>query len=144
MQDMGAAGITSSSVELASKGNVGVLINLDKVPLRQPLSAYEILLSESQERMLAVIDEKNNLKVKEILQKWQIDYEVIGEITNNKRVVFESNNKKVVDLPVDIIVDDAPEYDREFYMPRTRKGKDFDFSNIQLEDIINPLLSNLN
>ena len=89
MQDMGAAGITSSSVEMASKGNVGVLINLDKVPLRQPLSAYEILLSESQERMLAVIDEKNNLKVKEILQKWQIDYEVIGEITDNKRVVFE-------------------------------------------------------
>ena len=124
---MGAAGLTSSSVEMASKGNVGVLINLDKVPLRQPLSAYEILLSESQERMLAVIDEKNNLKVKEILQKWQIDYEVIGEITNNKRVVFESNNKKVVDLPVDIIVDDAPEYDREFYMPRKRKGKDFDF-----------------
>ena len=144
MQDMGAAGITSSSVEMASKGNVGVLINLDKVPLRQPLSAYEILLSESQERMLAVIDEKNNLKVKEILQKWQIDYEVIGEITNNKRVVFESNNKKVVDLPVDIIVDDAPEYDREFYMPRKRKGKDFDFSNIKLEDIINTLLSNLN
>ena len=144
MQDMGAAGITSSSVEMASKGNVGVLINLDKVPLRQPLSAYEILLSESQERMLAVIDEKNNLKVKEILQKWQIDYEVIGEITNNKRVVFESNNKKVVDLPVDIIVDDAPEYDREFYMPRKRKGKDFNFSNIKLEDIINTLLSNLN
>ena len=144
MQDMGAAGITSSSVEMASKGNVGVLINLDKVPLRQPLSAYEILLSESQERMLAVIDEKNNLKVKEILQKWQIDYEVIGEITNSKRVVFESNNKKVVDLPVDIIVDDAPEYDREFYMPRKRKGKDFDFSNIKLEDIINTLLSNLN
>ena len=144
MQDMGAAGITSSSVEMASKGNVGVLINLDKVPLRQPLSAYEILLSESQERMLAVIDEKNNLKVKEILQKWQIDYEVIGEITNNKRVVFESNNKKVVDLPVDIIVDDAPEYDREFYMPRKRQGKDFDFSNIKLEDIINTLLSNLN
>ncbi len=144
MQDMGAAGITSSSVEMASKGNVGVLINLDKVPLRQPLSAYEILLSESQERMLAVIDEKNNLKVKEILHKWQIDYEVIGEITNNKRVVFESNNKKVVDLPVDIIVDDAPEYDREFYMPRKRKVKDFDFSNIKLEDIINTLLSNLN
>ena len=120
MQDMGAAGITSSSVEMASKGNVGVLINLDKVPLRQPLSAYEILLSESQERMLAVIDEKNNLKVKEILQKWQIDYEVIGEITNNKRVVFESNNKKVVDLPVDIIVDDAPEYYREFYMTSKR------------------------
>jgi phosphoribosylformylglycinamidine (FGAM) synthase-like enzyme len=73
---------------------------------------------------LAVIDEKNNLKVKEILLKWQIDYEVIGEITNNKRVVFESNNEKVVDLPVDIIVDDAPEYDREFYKERKRKGKD--------------------
>ncbi len=144
MQDMGAAGITSSSVEMASKGNVGVYINLDKVPLRQPLSAYEILLSESQERMLAVIDKKNNHKVREILQKWQIDYEVIGEITDTKRVVFESNNKKVVDLPVEIIVDDAPEYDREFYIPRKRKNKDFDFSKIELEDMITNLLANLN
>ena len=144
MQDMGAAGITSSSVEMASKGNVGVYINLDKVPLRQPLSAYEILLSESQERMLAVIDKKNNHKVREILQKWQIDYEVIGEITDTKRVVFESNNKKVVDLPVEIIVDDAPEYDREFYIPRKRKNKDFDFSKIKLEDMIINLLTNLN
>ncbi len=144
MQDMGAAGITSSSVEMASKGNVGVYINLDKVPLRQPLSAYEILLSESQERMLAVIDKKNNHKVREILQKWQIDYEVIGEITDTKRVVFESNNKKVVDLPVEIIVDDAPEYDREFYISRKRKNKDFDFSKIKLEDMIINLLTNLN
>jgi phosphoribosylformylglycinamidine synthase II len=72
MQDMGAAGITSSSVEMASKGNVGVHINLDKVPLRQPLTPYEILLSESQERMLAVIDKDNNEKIREILKKWQI------------------------------------------------------------------------
>ena len=118
MQDMGAAGITSSSVEMASKGEVGVLINLDKIPLREPLSPYEILLSESQERMLAVIEPENNVKVKNILKKWQIDYEVIGEITDTQRVVFSSNNKNVVDLPVDIIVDDAPEYDREFYLPK--------------------------
>ena len=74
MQDMGAAGITSSSVEMASKGEVGVLINLDKIPLREPLSPYEILLSESQERMLAVIEPENNVNVKNILKKWQIDY----------------------------------------------------------------------
>ena len=73
MQDMGAAGITSSSVEMASKGNLGVEINLDKIPLREPLTPYEILLSESQERMLAVILEENNEKVKNILKKWEFD-----------------------------------------------------------------------
>ena len=144
MQDMGAAGITSSSVEMASKGNVGVLINLDKIPLRQPLSPYEILLSESQERMLAVIDKENNSKVRNILKKWQIDYEVIGEITNTKKVVFTSQNKEVVNLPVNIIVDDAPEYDREFYLPRKRSKREFDCANLTIEKMINNLLDNLN
>ena len=144
MQDMGAAGITSSSVEMASKGEVGVLINLDKIPLREPLSPYEILLSESQERMLAVIEPENNVKVKNILKKWQIDYEVIGEITDTKRVVFSSNNKNVVDLPVDIIVDDAPEYDREFYLPKKRAFNDFNLLNLDIENMIDNLFENLN
>ena len=144
MQDMGAAGITSSSVEMASKGNVGVHINLDKVPLRQPLTPYEILLSESQERMLAVIERDNNEKIKEILKKWQIDYEVIGEITNTKRVVFSSNEKIVVDLPVDIIVDDAPEYDREFSLPKKRKQRNFDTSKLNIEKMISNYMNNLN
>lgn len=144
MQDMGAAGITSSSVEMASKGEVGVLINLDKIPLREPLSPYEILLSESQERMLAVIEPENNVKVKNILKKWQIDYEVIGEITDTQRVVFSSNNKNVVDLPVDIIVDDAPEYDREFYLPKKRAFNDFNLLNLDIENMIDNLLKNLN
>jgi phosphoribosylformylglycinamidine synthase II len=144
MQDMGAAGITSSSVEMASKGNVGVHINLDKVPLRQPLTPYEILLSESQERMLAVIEKDNNEKIKEILKKWQIDYEVIGEITNTKRVVFSSNKKIVVDLPVDIIVDDAPEYDREFSLPKKREYRNFDISNLSIEKTVSNYMNNLN
>ena len=144
MQDMGAAGITSSSVEMASKGEVGVLINLDKIPLREPLSPYEILLSESQERMLAVIEPENNVKVKNILKKWQIDYEVIGEITDTQRVVFSSNNKNVVDLPVDIIVDDAPEYDREFYLPKKRAFSDFNLLNLDIENMIDNLFENLN
>ena len=144
MQDMGAAGITSSSVEMASKGNVGVHINLDKVPLRQPLTPYEILLSESQERMLAVIEKDNNEKIKKILKKWQIDYEVIGEITNTKRVVFSSNEKIVVDLPVDIIVDDAPEYDREFSIPKKRKYRNFNISNLSIEKTVSNYMNNLN
>ena len=144
MQDMGAAGITSSSVEMASKGEVGVLINLDKIPLREPLSPYEILLSESQERMLAVIEPENNVKVKNILKKWQIDYEVIGEITDTQRVVFSSNNKNVVDLPVDIIVDDAPEYDREFYLPKKRAFNDFNLLNLDIKNMIDNLFENLN
>ncbi len=144
MQDMGAAGITSSSVEMASKGEVGVLINLDKVPLRQPLTPYEILLSESQERMLAVIEKKNDKNVRKILEKWQIDYEVIGEITDTKRVVFTSQNKTVVDLPVNIIVDDAPEYDREFYIPKKRSLNNYDLSNLSIDDMVNNLLNDLN
>ena len=144
MQDMGAAGITSSSVEMASKGNVGVHINLDKVPLRQPLTPYEILLSESQERMLAVIEKDNNEKIKEILKKWQIDYEVIGEITNTKRVVFSSNEKIVVDFPEDIFVDDAPEYDREFSLPKKRKYRNFDISNLSIEKTVSNYMNNLN
>jgi phosphoribosylformylglycinamidine synthase len=129
---------------MASKGEVGVLINLDKIPLREPLSPYEILLSESQERMLAVIEPENNVKVKNILKKWQIDYEVIGEITDTQRVVFSSNNKNVVDLPVDIIVDDAPEYDREFYLPKKRAFNDFNLLNLDIENMIDNLFENLN
>ena len=144
MQDMGAAGITSSSVEMASKGNLGVEINLDKIPLREPLSAYEILLSESQERMLAVILEENDEKVKNILEKWQIDYELIGKITNTKRVIFKSEGKIVVDLPVDIIVDLAPEYDRPFNLPLKRKDKEFDLSKLNLEKCLNNILKNIN
>jgi phosphoribosylformylglycinamidine synthase len=98
MQDMGAAGITSSSVEMASKGEVGVLINLDKIPLREPLSPYEILLSESQERMLAVIEPENNVKVKNILKKWQIDYEVIGE--NYSLGICDFSNDLIINLPL--------------------------------------------
>jgi len=144
MQDMGAAGITSSSVEMASKGNVGVNINLDKVPLRQPLTPYEILLSESQERMLAVINKDDNEKIKKILKKWQIDYEVIGEVTNTKRVVFTSKEKIVVDLPVDIIVDDAPEYDREFSLPKKRKNRNFNNTSLSVDKIISNYMNNLN
>ena len=130
MQDMGAAGITSSSVEMASKGNLGVEINLDKIPLREPLTPYEILLSESQERMLAVILEENNEKVKNILKKWEIDYEVIGIITDTKKVIFKSQDKVVVDLPVDIIVDSAPEYDRPFNLPLKRKVQNLSLIHI--------------
>ena len=144
MQDMGAAGITSSSVEMASKGNVGVNINLDKVPLRQPLTPYEILLSESQERMLAVINKDDNEKIKKILKKWQIDYEVIGEVTNTKRVVFTSKEKIVVDLPVDIIVDDAPEYDREFSLPKKRKNRNFNSTSLSVDKMISNYMNNLN
>jgi len=108
------------------------------------LSAYEILLSESQERMLAVILEENDEKVKNILEKWQIDYEVIGKITNTKRVIFKSEGKIVVDLPVDIIVDLAPEYDRPFNLPLKRKDKEFDLSKLNLEKCLNNILKNIN
>ncbi len=144
MQDMGAAGITSSSVEMASKGNLGVEINLDKIPLREPLTPYEILLSESQERMLAVILEENNEKVKNILKKWEIDYEVIGKVTDTKKVIFKSKDKIVVNLPVDIIVDLAPEYDRPFNLPLKRKVQNYDFSELNLKICLDNILKNIN
>ena len=95
IQDMGAAGFTSSSFEMASKGNCGIEINLDKVPLREKnMTPYEIMLSESQERMLMVIKSGHEEKAKRIFKKWELEFSVVGRLTNSGRMVLRMNNQK--------------------------------------------------
>ena len=96
IQDMGAAGLTSSSIEMASKGNLGIEINLDKVPCRETkMTPYEIMLSESQERMLIVLENGKEELAKKIFDKWNLDFAVIGKTTNSKNIELFFNKNKL-------------------------------------------------
>jgi len=118
IQDMGAAGLTSSSFEMASKGGTGVRLNLDHVPQReQGMSAYEIMLSESQERMLMVIEPGKEEQAASVYKKWGLDAELVGEITDTGRMVIEQNGEVVGDLPIDPLALASPEYDRPWLEP---------------------------
>nr|WP_207140174.1 phosphoribosylformylglycinamidine synthase subunit PurL [Rhodovibrio salinarum] len=113
IQDMGAAGLTSSSFEMASKGGSGVALNLDHVPVREDgMSAYEIMLSESQERMLMVLKPGREAEAKAIFDKWDLDFAVVGELTDTGRMVIQKGGEQVCDLPIDPLAEAAPEYDR--------------------------------
>ena len=113
IQDMGAAGLTSSSVEMASKGGLGMEIDLDLVPVREEnMSAYEIMLSESQERMLMVIDPSQAETARAIFEKWDLDFMPIGKVTDTDRLVLLKDGDTACDIPLAPLVDDAPEYDR--------------------------------
>ena len=113
IQDMGAAGLTSSSVEMASKGEVGIVLDLDCVPLREDdMTPYEIMLSESQERMLMVIRPDRADDARAIFDKWQLDFAVIGEITGSGRLVARTGGEVAADIPLRPLVAEAPEYDR--------------------------------
>ena len=113
IQDMGAAGLTSSSFEMASKGGSGVALNLDQVPVREDaMSAYEIMLSESQERMLMVLKPGREAEAKAIFDKWDLDFAVVGELTDSGRMVIQKGGEQVCDLPIDPLAEAAPEYDR--------------------------------
>lgn len=113
IQDMGAAGLTSSSVEMASKGGLGMEIDLDLVPAREEgMSAYELMLSESQERMLMVLKPDSTQVAREIFDKWDLDFMPIGQVTETNRLVLLKDGVTVCDIPLNPLVDDAPEYDR--------------------------------
>ncbi|AHE51661.1 phosphoribosylformylglycinamidine synthase subunit PurL [Sphingomonas sanxanigenens] len=113
IQDMGAAGLTSSSVEMASKGGVGLLLNMDKVPQRETgMTAYEMMLSESQERMLMVLKPGREPEAEAIFRKWELDFAVIGEVTDTGRMVLVHGGETVCDIPLAPLADDAPCYDR--------------------------------
>ncbi|MCY4396646.1 MAG: phosphoribosylformylglycinamidine synthase subunit PurL [Rhodospirillaceae bacterium] len=113
IQDMGAAGLTSSSVEMSSKGGVGIELDLDRVPMRETgMSAYEILLSESQERMLMVLRPGREDEARAIFGKWELDFAVIGRITDSGRFAARMGGATMADIPVDPLVSEAPEYDR--------------------------------
>jgi len=113
IQDMGAAGLTSSSVEMASKGGVGLLLDMDKVPQRETgMTAYEMMLSESQERMLMVLKPGREDFAEAIFHKWELDFAVIGEVTDTGRMVLVHHGETVCDIPLGPLADDAPMYDR--------------------------------
>ncbi|WP_030538738.1 phosphoribosylformylglycinamidine synthase subunit PurL [Sphingobium sp. DC-2] len=118
IQDMGAAGLTSSSVEMASKGGVGIRLDMDKVPQRETgMTAYEMMLSESQERMLMVLQPGKEAFAEAIFRKWELDFAVIGEVTDTGRMVLVHKGETVCDIPLAPLADDAPLYDRPS-MPR--------------------------
>lgn len=113
IQDMGAAGLTSSSVEMSAKGGLGMEIDLDLVPVREDgMSAYEIMLSESQERMLVILNPDATEKAQAIFEKWDLDFATIGHVTDTGRLVLMKEGKLAADIPLAPLVDDAPEYDR--------------------------------
>ena len=113
IQDMGAAGLTSSSVEMADKGNVGIRLDLDKVPCREThMTGYEMLLSESQERMLMVLQPGREDEAAEIFHRWGLDFAVVGELTDSNRMVVVHEGEIIADMPLKPLADGAPEYDR--------------------------------
>ena len=113
IQDMGAAGLTSSSVEMASKGGVGIALDLDHVPMREDgMTAYELMLSESQERMLMVLKPGHEDAARAIFEKWELDFAVIGRITDTGRLSLTKDGVVEAEIPVDPLVSAAPEYDR--------------------------------
>lgn len=113
IQDMGAAGLTSSSVEMSSKGEVGIELNIDQIPAREEaMTTYEIMLSESQERMLMVLKPGAEEAARKIFEKWELDFAIIGRVTEGERLVLKENGTVVADIPVPPLVSEAPEYDR--------------------------------
>ncbi len=115
IQDMGAAGLTSSSVEMAFKGDLGMEINLDKVPCREEnMSPYEMMLSESQERMLIILEDGKEFEAKKIFDKWDLDFVVIGKTTNTKRLTLVHKNNVVADIPINSLSSKAPLYSRKW------------------------------
>src|SRR4051812_18950066 len=109
IQDMGAAGLTSSSVEMASKGGAGIRLDMNQVPCRETgMTPYEMMLSESQERMLMVLKPGREAEAEAIFKKWELDFAVIGEVTDTGHMVLEFNGEMVCDIPLGPLADEAP------------------------------------
>ncbi|CAH0496995.1 phosphoribosylformylglycinamidine synthase subunit PurL [Novosphingobium sp. CECT 9465] len=113
IQDMGAAGLTSSSVEMATNGKAGIILNMDMVPCREEgMTPYEMMLSESQERMLMVLKPGKEPMAEAIFRKWELDFAVIGEVTDTGHMVLTFKGETVCDIPLGPLAEDAPLYDR--------------------------------
>ncbi len=148
IQDMGAAGLTSSSIEMASKGKLGIKLDLNKVPCREEkMSPYEIMLSESQERMLIVLEKGKEDHAKKIFDKWNLDFSIIGETTSSKKIELIFDNKKVAELPIDLLAENAPVYDRKWKktkLPQKIKFNKNELKSLNLSDCLKKMLSNSN
>lgn len=126
IQDMGAAGLTCSSSEMAGKGGVGIELDLEKVPVREKgMTPYEIMLSESQERMLMIVEPKNLEEVQKVFQKWDLDAVVIGSVTSDKMLRVKFNGKILAEIPAEYLIlgGKAPVYTREAKKPSYIKEK---------------------
>ncbi len=124
IQDMGAAGLTSSSVEMASKGGLGIELDLEKVPCREEnMTPYEMMLSESQERMLIILEEGKEKHAKEIFDKWDLDFNIIGKTTNTNKLTLKYQNKIKGEIPIDALATKAPIYDRKWTKKKLTKKK---------------------
>ena len=147
IQDMGAAGLTSSSVEMASKGDLGIELELSKVPCREEnMTPYEMMLSESQERMLIILEDEKEHSAKKIFDKWDLDFVVIGKTTNTNSLTLKFNGKIEGEIPIDALASKAPIYDRKWTKKKTIK-KSIDLKNlkkIKIEDALVKILSSPN
>jgi phosphoribosylformylglycinamidine synthase len=145
IQDMGAAGLTSSSFEMASKSGSGVKLYLDKVPVREEgMTPYEIMLSESQERMLMVAKKGVEEKVVEIFKKWDLDVAIIGEVTDDGFVRLFWKEEEVASLPAEPLSSKAPEYNREYKKPKyIDEIRKFSINDVKEIDDLNTALFNL-
>ena len=147
IQDMGAAGLTSSSVEMASKGNLGIQIDLEKVPCREKnMTPYEMMLSESQERMLLIINPQKEEGAKKIFRKWGLDFSVIGKTTNSKKLVLNYKGEEVANLPLSSLSTDAPVYERKWIKSNsTKKIKSkYDLKAFKILDSLKKILKSPN
>ena len=147
IQDMGAAGLTSSSIEMASKGKLGIELNLNKIPCRENnMTPYEMMLSESQERMLIILDERKEEEAKKIFDKWDLDFVVIGKTTNTSKLIINFDDKKVADIPIEALAEKAPLYDRKRSNSKLSKNKVKlkDLKKIKIEDALIKILSSPN
>jgi len=138
IQDMGAAGLTSSSSEMAAKGGAGIELDLDHVPQRESnMTAYEMMLSELQERMLMVLKPGREAEAERIFKKWELDFAIIGQTTDTGRLVIKHKGAVVADMPVDALSEEAPVYER----PYTRKAKLLPLDSRTVDDTRPPLVS---
>ena len=143
IQDMGAAGLTSSSVEMAGKGGLGMKLNLDHVPVREEgMSAYEIMLSESQERMLMILDPNTEDLAREIFKKWGLDFAIIGTLNDTGHLEVVKNGISEANIPIDPMVDQSPEYDRPWSeTPKQEQIRSSDYPpKASLKDVFEVLI----
>jgi phosphoribosylformylglycinamidine synthase subunit PurL len=132
IQDMGAAGLTCSTLEMAARGGAGMVVDIDKVPLRESgMTPYEIMLSESQERMLLVATPESEARVRALFDKWDLEAAVIGRVTEDGRVRINWKGTTVADLPAAAVADDAPRYDR----PQERPAWQDEVQRLQIERV---------
>ncbi len=147
IQDMGAAGLTSSSVEMAYKGNLGIELDLDKVPCREEkMSPYEMMLSESQERMLIILEDGKENEAKKIFEKWDLDFVVIGKTTETNNLSLKFEKEIVASIPIDALSSKAPLYERKWNKKKLIKKKVNlkDLKKIKFEEAFIKILSSPN